>query len=313
MADPVEITMPASEGGAVMVRPAGPAYLADALDPVYRNSKIVSTAASASRLIVTTSSYIAEAMNKGATTFTTRTAPVEKPLTFQPSTHERFAQLHTLSSSAAKLSSATLGRVGEIAQNAGARLVGKNDERQKKGAPANPGLLNKSLIAFGTIADGIDFAGRSLLGAGAGAASTVVGHRYGPDARRATEKLAGSVRNVGLVYIDGAGVSRRAVVKGMAKGMVIGRVRGGGDVVIPADPDMAAAAAADEKKLLDGAYAQSPSPYASPAQTPLQHPTMMGAAPGPSSAAAATPPAYSDGGMYFPPPPKQASPPAYRY
>ncbi|TKA65609.1 hypothetical protein B0A55_09901, partial [Friedmanniomyces simplex] len=38
--------------------------------------------------------------------------------------------------------------------------------------------------------------------------------------------------NVGLVYIDVTGVSRRAVIKSVAKGMVVGKVRGGGEVVV---------------------------------------------------------------------------------
>ena len=44
--------------------------------------------------------------------------------------------------------------------------------------------------------------------------------------------LAGGVRNVGLVYIDAAGVSRRAVIKSVAKGMVVGRMPNGQQIVV---------------------------------------------------------------------------------
>ena len=55
-----------------------------------------------------------------------------------------------------------------------------------------------------------------------------MGHKWGEQAGSLAADLAGGVRNVGLVYIDVAGVSRRAVIKSVAKGMVVGKVRGGG-------------------------------------------------------------------------------------
>lgn len=231
--DPVEITFPPEgETGPITVRTAD--YLRDASRPAYQNSTIVQTAATASRLIVTTSSYIASAMTAGARTFTEKTKPNTTPMTFQPSTHERFQKVHTLSSAAAKFSAATVGRVGELAQNAGAKLAGKEKEHNERGKPRNPNILNKSLIAFSTVADSIDHAGRNLLASGSQAATQVVGHRYGAEAGQVAQSLTGAARNVGLVYIDALGVSRRAVVKGVAKGMVVGKVKGGGEVILPA-------------------------------------------------------------------------------
>ena len=68
-------------------------------------------------------------------------------------------------------------------------------------------------MAFSTIADGVDYASRNLLASGSSAATQVVGHRYGEDARNVIGGIAGGVKNVGLVYVDAAGVSRRAVLK----------------------------------------------------------------------------------------------------
>lgn len=34
------------------------------------------------------------------------------------------------------------------------------------------------------------------------------------------------------VYIDAAGVSRKAIIKSVAKGMVVGKVRGGGQIMV---------------------------------------------------------------------------------
>ena len=73
------------------------------------------------------------------------------------------------------------------------------------------------MMAFSTVADGIDYASRSLLQSGSSAATTIVGHRYGEDAKNVAGGLAGGVKNVGLVYIDAAGVSRRAIIKSVAK------------------------------------------------------------------------------------------------
>jgi spartin len=88
------------------------------------------------------------------------------------------------------------------------------------------------MIAFSTVADGIAYSGKNLLTSSGGAASTMVGHRYGDEAGSIATELAGGVKNVGLVYIDVTGVSRRAVIKSVAKGMVVGKVKGGGEVVV---------------------------------------------------------------------------------
>ncbi|RAL65788.1 hypothetical protein DID88_005453 [Monilinia fructigena] len=88
------------------------------------------------------------------------------------------------------------------------------------------------MMAFSTIADGIDQAGRNLLASTSTAATTVVEHRYGPEAGDISRSIGGGFKNVGLVYIDATGVSRRAIVKSVAKGMVVGKVRGGGDLIV---------------------------------------------------------------------------------
>src|SRR5947207_6209565 len=80
--------------------------------------------------------------------------------------------------------------------------------------------------------DGIDQAGRNLLQSGSVAATTVVNHKYGNEAGTMASKLAGGVKNVGLVYIDAMGVSRRAVIKSVAKGMVVGRMPDGKQLVV---------------------------------------------------------------------------------
>jgi spartin len=60
----------------------------------------------------------------------------------------------------------------------------------------------------------------------------VVGHKYGTEAGTVVQGLAGGVKNVGLVYIDAMGVSRRAVIKSVAKGMVVGRMPNGQQLIV---------------------------------------------------------------------------------
>ncbi|KAK3074658.1 hypothetical protein LTR53_002736 [Teratosphaeriaceae sp. CCFEE 6253] len=239
--DPVEVQVSA-DGKCIAVSPISEDYLKLAQHPAYAGSSIVQTSATASRLIVTGSSYIGNVLTSGADSFTQKTKPAGAPMQFQDSTHARVRKINTFTQNAAGLSNKTVGSVTNLAQNFAARASGHSKERANKGYDVDgkplageqykPGLLNKSMIAFSTIADGIAYSGKSLLTSSGAAASQVVGHRYGQEAGDITANLAGGVKNVGLVYIDVTGVSRRAVIKSVAKGMVVGKVRGGGEVVV---------------------------------------------------------------------------------
>ncbi|KAI4270799.1 MAG: hypothetical protein LQ337_006467 [Flavoplaca oasis] len=232
---PVEITLPQEgEGNQIYVNNASEEYLKLSRHPAYKDSTLVQNAATASRFIVTTTGYVANAMTSGADSFSKKTKPNPKPMTFTPTTQERIRKLNSMTGSAVQLSAKTVGQVSRYAQNMGATLARRGDAKKKgdKGDNYKPGLLNKSMMAFSTIADGVDHASRSLLNSGSTAATQVVGHRYGPDAQKVAGSLAGGIKNVGLVYIDASGVSRRAIVKSVAKGMVIGKAPGGGDLVV---------------------------------------------------------------------------------
>lgn len=238
--NPVEISLPGEgQGNQIRIENVSEEYLAMSRHPAYQKSTIVQTSAKASRLIVTGSSFLTRQISSGADTFVKKTQPNPEPMKFAPATQERLRQIHSLTNSAVGLSAKTVGQIGKYAQNFGARMSGNNDPRYKKGfnkdgADPNykPGILNKSMIAFSTIADGIDHAGRQLLASGSAAATNIVGHRYGEEAGQAAAKIGGGVRNVGLVYIDAAGVSRKALIKSVAKGMVVGRMPDGQQLVV---------------------------------------------------------------------------------
>lgn len=248
--DPVEITLPVDgESNQLTVAPASPQSLEMELHPSYNKSFLVSKATYASRLIITTSDFLSNAMQSGSDTFAKNTKPVEKTVTFTPATHERVRRIGKFSGDVAGLSSKTVGQVTKVAQNLGATIAGKGKEKPGKEKPGKkgygpdgkpledfkPSLLNKSLMAFTTVADGIEQGARSLLTSASTSATTMVTHRWGDEAGELSKHIGGSAKNVGLVYIDVTGVSRRAIVKAVGKGMVIGKVQGGGAIVVGGD------------------------------------------------------------------------------
>jgi spartin len=239
-ADPVEIQLPAQgQGNNIMVNNASEDYLRMSRHPAYQKSTIVQTSATASRLIVTGSSKLANILASQADSYQRRTQPNPTPMTFSPATHARIRKINAFTAGAVGLSAKTVGSFSRYAQNIGATMARRGEKAtkgyDKDGNPItdyNPGMLNKSMMAFSTIMDGIDQAGRSLLQSGSVAATNVVNHKYGNEAGSVASSLAGGVKNVGLVYIDAMGVSRRAVIKSVAKGMVVGRMPNGQQLVV---------------------------------------------------------------------------------
>lgn len=229
--NPVEIVV-SPDGKRIEVKPMSEDYLAMARHPAYKDSGLVQNAAAASRLIVTGSTFLSNMMVSGAETFMNKTKPNEKPMVFQPATHERVRKINTLTTGVAGFSNKTVGTLASYTQNIGASMARRKERTSKSTNPDGtpnteykPGLLNKAMIAFSTVGDGIAHSGKTLLTHGGAAASAAVGHRYGAEAGSIAGDLAGGVKNVGLVYIDVTGVSRRAVIKSVAKGMVVGKVK----------------------------------------------------------------------------------------
>jgi spartin len=263
---PVEIMLPGEgQGNNILVDNVSEEYLALSRHPAYQKSTIVQNSARASRLLVTGANSLARSMTAGSDKFTKSTEPNPKPMTFSPATHARIRQIHSFTQGAAGLSAKTVGQLGRVAQNFGASLAGKGEKKGKSGYDKDgkpiegykPGIMNKSMIAFSTIADGIDHAGRALLASSSQAATNVVGHKYGQEARSVASDLTGGVRNVGLVYIDAVGVSRRAVIKSVAKGMVVGRMPNGQQLVVGAGDGGVVPGEALGTPTPDGKYGES--------------------------------------------------------
>lgn len=212
------------------------------LHPAYKNSFLVSNAHAASRLIITGSDMVAKLLQGQADNYTKRSEPAAKPMTFKPTTKEHIRRIGTFTGGAATLSAKTVGQIGKVAQNVGATLGGHGKKATTghkgygpDGKPLDtykPGILNKSMMAFSTVMDGVEQAGRHLLASTSDAATTVVQHKWGPEAGEVSRSIGGGVKNVGLVYIDVTGVSRRALIKSVAKGMVVGKTSKGESIVV---------------------------------------------------------------------------------
>lgn len=178
-------------------------------------------------------------MQNQADSFAQNTKPVENPVKFDPATHANIRRVNTFSTKAAGLSASAVGSISRVAQNIGASVATRKDGKargyDKDGNPIDsykPGMINKTLMAFNAVADGVEQAGRNLLTGASSSVTTVVDHRWGPEAGEVSRNIGGGFKNVGLVYIDVTGVSRRAVLKSVAKGMVVGKVKGGGQVIV---------------------------------------------------------------------------------
>ncbi|KAL2761224.1 hypothetical protein ACRALDRAFT_2039670 [Sodiomyces alcalophilus JCM 7366] len=239
--EPVEIALPTDNNQAVRVQPASREYMDMVMHPAYKKSFLVSNACKASRLIVTSSDIIAKGLQSGAEVFTHKTKSAANPVIFTPATQEHIRRINRFSCKAADISATTVGRINRVAQNVGASFVGKDNGEgsgfDRDGNPVEsyePGLLNRSLMAFNTVVDGIELAGRHLLGGTTASVSQMIEHRWGPEAGQVSRSIGGGLKNVGLVYIDVTGVSRRAVLKSVAKGMVVGKVANGGHIIVGA-------------------------------------------------------------------------------
>ncbi|KAF5386691.1 hypothetical protein D9615_001970 [Tricholomella constricta] len=94
-------------------------------------------------------------------------------------------------------------------------------------APQPQGPLStkaRVLLSADLILSTIDHETRRLLDTGTQSIGAVVGHKYGPDAAESSLLMAGTARNVALVYVDMRGIGRRALLKRAGKQFVKARV-----------------------------------------------------------------------------------------
>jgi len=93
--------------------------------------------------------------------------------------------------------------------------------------PLQPKLSNVSrlLISADLILSTIDDSTRKLLDVGTENIGRVMHHKYGAEAAESSLLMAGTARNVGLVYVDMSGIGRRALLRRAGMSFVKGRVQ----------------------------------------------------------------------------------------
>ncbi|VVT54937.1 uncharacterized protein SAPINGB_P004337 [Magnusiomyces paraingens] len=230
------------EGGArVSVRPATEeeqaaieagvdATMVDELPKAYRDDKLIGAAVGVSRGLVYASQTLAHGLNKAADWYTYSRPVTETPLVFEESTKKRVHRVAQVSGTGAKYTRKASSAVQNLAAGLGERMTKKREAKAGgKNGSSSPSLLNRSLVAFSTVMDGLDTATQTVVNSAAGSSAKVVGHAYGPEARGLAEEVGRSVTHVAAVYVDVRGVSRKAIVKGFTKGAVRGVVSSGGD------------------------------------------------------------------------------------
>ncbi len=97
------------------------------------------------------------------------------------------------------------------------------------------GFVNRSLIAANTVLDGIDAGAQTLLYTSGQAASDVVGHKYGDDARTVAEAFGRTGKNVFIVYKDVRGIRRSALLKAARGRVMKAKLQDGREVTIKVD------------------------------------------------------------------------------
>jgi len=198
-------------------------------------SSLVRAADVLSTGILYSSNAISNGINSSANWYINTRPASELPVNFQPATLERVRKIHQLSNTAVVMSAKATGFLARAAHSLGTGVRQKIAGDEKAGNKHS--LLNKSLIAFETIADSIDTSAKQLLSTSSAAATTVVRHKYGDQAADISHGLGSTVRNVGLVYVDARGVTRKALIKGAAKGMLFkAKVGNEDEVILGGDP-----------------------------------------------------------------------------
>ncbi|KAJ7603494.1 hypothetical protein FB45DRAFT_960379 [Roridomyces roridus] len=114
--------------------------------------------------------------------------------------------------------------------------------RQPSPAPSSPGKVpppplpprsdavklsttTRLLLSADLILSTIDHSTRRILDSSTSNLGTVVEHKYGSEAAESSVLMAGTARNLALVYIDLRGVGRRALLRRAGKEFVKGRVK----------------------------------------------------------------------------------------
>ncbi|KAI5295013.1 hypothetical protein KEM52_002611 [Ascosphaera acerosa] len=206
------------------------------------SSKILKTSHYISTFLVQGSEVVGKGIEGSARFVSDRLVrPAAQPATFSPTTHRNVQRAHAVSGKVVHYQGKTMAVISKYAMQAGQRMVGLRGDvvpstdgvarSAKTGEHVKQGKRFNTLAAIGQISESVDRSTARLLQAGVDAATGVVARRHGQEAGEMARTIGSTARNAVMVYVDAAGVSKRAVVKraakGTAKGMVLGTLKRG--------------------------------------------------------------------------------------
>ena len=197
------------------------------------------------------SSKFGNFITSGAEKYTQTTKPANKPVTFSPAAQETARQVHAMTKMGAQFTTRTVDQLAGFTQNMVASLLELSDDEddedeqrdktagtlvrmgdqgqaQKKPAKSvlpMPAWVGEGVAALSTVMEGLATGTKTVFSDTGDAATTALSHRYGEEAGQMAASLGGGLRNVGLVYVDITGIPRKAVIRSLAKGVIVGRVK----------------------------------------------------------------------------------------
>lgn len=203
-----------------------------------KDDYILSSASSLSNGLIFVSNKVSSGLESVANWWVENRPASDKPLVFSESTKKNVERLSNVTATGASYSRRAVIAVSDAAASLANRLMsndkpeGSEPPEKNADAPikAPDGLLNRSLIAFSTVMDGLDTATQNFLQGASSTSTRVIGHSYGPEAEALAEKFSRTVTNCTVVYIDTRGIYRKAIIKGLGKSLFNGVV--GDDKVI---------------------------------------------------------------------------------
>ncbi|KAH9459828.1 hypothetical protein MJO28_004503 [Puccinia striiformis f. sp. tritici] len=205
------------------------------------SSQILNGAEWVSRGILAGSEVISSMIKKSGNSYLSSAKPSTTPITFSSNTHNTTDKVLGFTKSASIVSGKTAALVGSVLGKVGDQ-IGKSTgiQRSPTGAPPSGarGYVHKGLVAFNTVMDSIETGGKKVLYTAGDTTTEVVTHAYGAEAGQIAHRANHAVRNVGLVYIDARGVTRRAILKSVGKAAVRGRMNDGREVILGSDENV---------------------------------------------------------------------------
>ncbi|CCF51118.1 hypothetical protein NDA11_002113 [Ustilago hordei] len=263
-------------------------------------------------------SYVAKTPAAGSSGYSTRTNKKGEAgrdaVKVGPKTQQSIQNLHRWSGQAVQVSAKTTGAILRVAGDVGDK-IGKKTGIQRKVNPDGTygppptgikGFINRSLIAANTVLDGVDAGVQTLLYTSGEAASSVVGHKYGDDARQVADGIGRTSKNVFIVYKDVRGVRRSALLKAARSRVIKAKLDDGREVTIKVDEKGNAVASAVSPPATSTA-ASSSQVEASPAS---EKSSFAAGLPSANQSSSSKPPSYSTSSNTLeslPPPPSHPS------